>query len=129
MPEPDLNENDYVATAVDVHTTGGATPDIKVVNVNKIAVDINLKTLTGGTSPTVTFNIQRKDANGNYQTLLSSAAVNAVGQVAPISVGPGVAEVANKKASDLIGNTVRISWTVAGGPTGATADISVIGEQ
>lgn len=111
-----------VALAAQSVAASGNTADIKVDSFDRIAVDINLKTLVGGVSPSVTFSIQRKDSLGNYTTIHSGTALTAVGLYSR-DIGPGL------ETTKLPGQVIRIAWIVSGAPTSATADIVVIGDN
>lgn len=107
-----------------VQPASGNTPDIDVQEFINLAVEIRLATLTGGTTPGITFSVQRKDANGNYVILFSFTAVTAVGVVAgQKDIGPGL------EINKIPGKVIRISWVTTGAPTTATADISVQGDS
>ncbi|SRR6266540_3849947 len=88
--------------------------------VTRAFVGVNLTALTGGTTPTVTVNIQQMDANGNWITIASTAALNAVG-VAQLSVGQGH----TAGAVVLSGGSFRISWTVTGGPATCSFQVGI----
>lgn len=98
----------------------GNTPDIDCKLFERIAVDLRMATITG-TTPSVTFTVQRKDSNGNYQTLFSFTAITAVGS-ATKDIGPGC------EVAKIPGNIIRISWVTTGTGVAATCDVSILGD-
>jgi len=86
----------------------------------KCLVDVTAIT---GTSPTLTVAIRYKDtASGAYLTLLSSAALTAVGATM-LTVYPGVTPTSNASASDIVPHTWDVAATVGGTSPSVTATI------
>lgn len=108
---------------VDVHSTPVIQADTYVAGYLQVFVDIVMKTITGGTSPTFTFSVYRKDGQATPNQLLLSTAssVNAVSAVVTFGVGPGLA------VNSVPGSLMAVGWTVTGTPTTATADITFWG--
>lgn len=106
--------------AVNVAAAGN-TADFDTKYFERVAVDIQLATLTGGTAPAVTFIVERKDANGNYITLFSFTALTAVGFTSQ-DIGPGL------QTNKMVGSAIRLRWTVTGAPATATANLSILGD-
>lgn len=109
--------------AVDVHTTATIQADTYVNGYAAVFVDIVMKSITGGTSPTFAFSVYRKDGQATPNQLLLSTAstVNAVNAVVTFGVGPGLA------VNSVPGSLMAIGWVVTGAPTAATADITFWG--
>lgn len=85
-------------------------------------VTVNLTALSGGTTPTVVVSLQQIDGNANWQTLASTAALNAVG-LAQFSVGAGMTNGSMLRA----GGQYRFSWVITGGPATCSFQISLAG--
>lgn len=86
----------------------------------KVVVDI---TAIGGTTPTLTVDIQGKDAaSGKYYTILTSAAFNATGTYV-LEVYPGGANAANVKSSSILPRTWRVVTTIGGTGPAVTATV------
>lgn len=113
-----------VLTTTVTSTTGYTSPDLDVHNYRGLQVDVVLTGLTAGSSPGITATLKRKDANGHYNALVTSAsATNTTTNAAIVlSFGPGY-------SSDFaVGNLAQLVIAVAGTPTGISYDISVAGE-
>lgn len=100
-------------------TTSSDAGDLDVSKYRRIAVDINI-TAVSGTSPTIQFFIDRKDANGIYYNIWSSSSINATGQTS-VSIGPFTA------ISQSLGSVVKLRWTITGTSPSFTFSASVIG--
>lgn len=85
-------------------------------------VTVNLTALTGGTSPTVTVQLQQLDANSVWHTIGTHTALNAVG-TANFSVGVGMTTGAMLKA----GSQYRLAWVITGTPATCSFQIAVSG--
>ena len=82
-------------------------------------------TAVAGTGPTFTVIVEGHDAaSGQYYTLLSSAALSAVGTTV-LTVYPGAAVAANSVASNVLPKVWRIRYTIAGTTPAITATIGV----
>ena len=101
------------------HTSSGDFGDLAVSTCRRIAVDINI-TAVSGTSPTIQFFIDRKDANGFYYNIWSS---NTVSASTPISTTIGAFAAINQ----ALGSTVKLRWTITGTSPNFTFSASVIG--
>lgn len=89
-----------------------------------LAVDITLTSFTGGTSPSVTFFIDRQGADTVWYRIWTSAALTTAGatsvQIGPWPSGTGI-------VTAVLTGTARFGWTTAGAPTAVTFSASVIG--
>lgn len=86
----------------------------------QLVVDV---TAISGTSPTFTVTVEGKDpASDKYYTLLTSAALSAVGTTV-LTVYPGVTAAANVAASQALPRTWRVSYAIAGTTPSVTASV------
>lgn len=105
------------ARLVSGNTSAGSFPN----NASAFFVSINVTAFTGGTN--VIYSLQQQDANGNWVTVGSTAAITAVGTYA-FSVGPGMTN-GNLLVSGS--GQYRVAWTVTGTFTGLTSQIGITG--
>lgn len=122
-----------VATLLTNSTTAATftSADIAVGPYTELAVDIVFGGFTGGTAPTITYTIKRKDAFNNYLTIYQSAALSAAGNlILSIGSGMGVGTLAtnNTGIGVSFGNVIQISYTTTGAPTSLTQSITVRGK-
>ena len=104
-------------TGTSFSTTGATT----------LAVDATVTGFTGGSSPTVTFFIQRLGNDGIWYQIWASTAVAATNTVTA-SIGPGMTGTgtnANNVSAVLTG-TCRFGWSTTGTPTAVTFSASVV---
>jgi hypothetical protein len=87
----------------------------------EVALDVNIASFTGGSSPSITFTLYRIGADGVLYSIYSGTAITAAGQLS-VSVGPGLATAAS------LGSQIQLNWTVSGSPTAVTGSISLIGK-
>lgn len=89
-----------------------------------LAVDITLTSFTGGTTPTVTFFVDRLGSDGVWYRAWTSAALSSAGatsvQIGPFPSGTGI-------FTAVLTGTARFGWTSTGTPTAITFSASVIG--
>ena len=121
----------YEVPALSVYTEAAVVSGARLTNGNTTAatipgsasaffVCVAVTAFTGGTN--ITYALQQQDANGNWVTVGSTAAITAVGNYA-FSVGPGMAN-----GQLLIpGSKYQVAWTVSGTFTGLTSQIGVSG--
>jgi hypothetical protein len=102
-----------------VHTASSDTGDLDVSKYRRVALDINI-TSVSGTTPSIQFFVDRKDANSIYTNLWSSSAITATSSISS-TIG---AFATNKQA---LGAIVRLRWTITGTSPSFTFSISVIG--
>ena len=106
--------------------------DIPVGQYTVLDLDIVFTSFTGGTSPSITYNLARKDSFGNYNIIWSSGAKTAAFTTS-LSVGIGAAAGSAPAANDAtvgvdFGDTVQVSWTIAGAPTSITQATTLKGK-
>jgi hypothetical protein len=96
---------------------GGSIPN----NASLFLVSVAVSVFTGGTN--LVYSLQVQDANGNWVTVASTAAITAIGTYG-FSVGPGTANGALLPSGN--GNW-RVSWVATGPFSAVTAQIGVTG--
>lgn len=104
-----------------VTTTTGNTGAITCDGAELVAIDIGITAITG-TGPSITFTVERLDANGTYRVIHTTAALSATGSTV-ISIGPGCT------VTHVLTSKLRVNWTVAGTTPSVTFDLSVIGSS
>lgn len=99
------------------------------------ALDITLTSFTGGTSPSITFFLDRLGADGVWYNIFASAAETAAVTYS-VDISPNVTEqnVGNptSPAAAIHGvftHSGRFRWTVAGAPTSVVFSASFIGRK
>lgn len=97
--------------------------------INSMALDITVSAVSGGASPTFQFILERKDANGNWDSILSTLVgpappVTFSIDVGPFSVGYGGINTAQHA---VFTQQARIRWVYNNNPTSYTFSVSVIG--
>ncbi len=118
--------SDSITAAIEDPAGRSGTLDLSVYK--EIAIFVQLKTLTGGTSPSVQVLISTVDGQAGasqYWTNLNPTAptwTSAVNQYYT-SAGPGTDN------AHSIGNTGRITWNITGAPTGCTFYVTIYGKQ
>lgn len=105
--------------ASSAHTASSDAGDLDVSKCRRIAVDINI-TAVSGSSPTIQFFVDRKDANGIYYNLWSSSVTNATGQIST-TIG------AFATINQALGAIARLRWTITGSTPSFTFSASVTG--
>ena len=107
---------------------GTTTQVVSVPGASGVMVIINNTAVAGGTSPTLTVNVNGvvDDGSGNTYTLLDSAAIAAgtVG-VTTLTVFPGAPITTNVSANSIIPSNLSISAVVGGTSPVVTATISI----
>ena len=113
----------YAASSLDVKTTGQGTPAIDVSEIIRVECIIQFTALSGGTTPSVNFFYQEQAPDGTWINLVSvvGSAQTAIGNFI-YSVGAGC------YWPHCVGSKMRIGWVVVGGPTTATANITITGD-
>ena len=102
--------------------TGLVSADLPVGAYQSLAIDFNLTSITGGTSPTFNVVTKRKGADGIYYTVDTPTALTAIGAISR-SLGPGCTQGVE------FGATIQVSVVVTGAPTGAAWTLSIQGRQ
>lgn len=98
-----------------------------------LALDITLTSFTGGTTPTITFILERQGADGVWYQICTTGALNAAQTVSvdlsPSSAGTTAAPLTSTSQHAVLTNSLRLRWTLGGGvaPTAVTFSASVVG--
>lgn len=120
-----FNQNNGTATSF---TSG----DIGVGQITIVDIDIIFTSFTGGTTPTITYNISRKDQFGNYNIIWTSGAKSAAfSNFVTIGVGAGQGSSAAANVQSVgvdLGDNLQVSYTTTGAPTSVTQSISIKGK-
>jgi hypothetical protein len=85
-----------------------------------LAVDVTLTSFTGGSSPSVTFFVDRFGSDGVWYRVWTSSGLTGAGATSA-SIGPSMGTAA------VLTGTARFGWSTAGSPTAVTFSASVIG--
>ena len=110
-----------VATIVSAaNTASGSTADLAVGRLAALGVDVNV-TAVSGSSPSISFVLERKGSDGIYYPLASPAALTAAGQIS-LSVGRGLTTAA------ALGTAVRLRWVITGTTPSFTFSASIVGK-
>lgn len=92
--------------------------------VSGLAVDVTLTSFTGGSSPAITFFVDRFGSDGVWYRVWTSSALNSPG-VTSVQIGPFPA--ATGIVTAVLTGTARFGWSSTGSPTAITFSASVIG--
>lgn len=107
------SNTEITALASAARTASTQSADLTNYNHRGVALTIDVTAI--GAAPSITVAVQAKDPlSGKYVTLLTSAAIVAVSTVR-LRVYPGLANVANLAADDLLPRTWRVNVTHANG--------------
>lgn len=101
------------------YTISGDSGDLDVSLIKSIALDINI-TAVGGSSPTLTFFVDRKGADGLYYQIWSSGSLTSAQQVSR-SIGPGCT------VNQSLGTLARVRWVITGSSPSWTFSVSILG--
>ncbi|MEV6833481.1 hypothetical protein AB0N17_02950 [Streptomyces sp. NPDC051133] len=107
--------------------TGPNTGDsFFTVGYSSVAIDINVTTFTGGSSPSVTFFLNRLGGDGLWYPIWTSGAINTTKQLSA-SLGPGQSGGSNGAGGfpAVLTTQAQFGWTYAGSPTSVTFSGSV----
>ncbi len=74
---------------------------------DEMSVDFNVTVITG-TSPTLTFFVDRKGSDNIYYQIWASTQITTVTGTTSISIGPGCTK------PESLGATARVRWVIAG---------------
>lgn len=108
------------------------SPDIIVGAFHELAIDIVFTSFTGGTAPTITYVIKRKDAFNNYNEIYTTGSISAAKTVIEsigAGMGTGTLDPADSAEGVSFANVIQISYTTTGAPTSVTQSISIIGKS
>ena len=112
--------NNLLTQASAVYTASGGSGSITVpLAVEMLAVDANV-TAASGTSPTLTFYLERQGSDGVWYQVWASSAITAAG-TASTSVGPGCT------VGAVLTGMVRLRWVIAGTTPSFTFSASMVG--
>lgn len=107
--------------------------DIPVGDLATLNVDIVFGGFTGGTTPTITYNISRKDAFGNYNLIWTSTAKSAAfSTFLTIGAGAQQGSAAGANVASVgvdFGDIIQVSWTITGAPTSITQATTIKGKS
>ena len=92
-----------------------------VSNVRRIAIDITITAVSGG-SPTIQFFLDRKGADGIYYPLWQSNSTGVTGQIST-SIGSFAAY------NQALGAALRFRWIITGSTPSLTFSASIIGKM
>lgn len=118
-----------VALPSAAYTAAQSPAVFSTVGVSELAVDITVSSVTGGTSPTLQFFLERQAADGLWYLILNTPP----GATSPTSftfdVGPfSLAFGGTNSAQHMVFTSqARLRWTYAGSPTSFTFSASVFG--
>lgn len=111
----------YLSGAQAVSNTGVS---FSTTAVSALAVDVTLSSFTGGSSPGVTFFVDRLGSDGVWYRLWTSASLTGAG-VTSVQIGPF--PVATGIVTAVLTGTGRFGWASTGSPTAITFSASVVG--
>jgi hypothetical protein len=95
-----------------------ATDALNVQAYRELFVVADVTALSGGVGPSVAFAVEREYLPGRWRALFAPAALTGAGGISQ-SIGVGL------ETARSIGRFVRLSWTVTGGATTATARLYI----
>lgn len=118
-----------LASAAQAATNTGTS--FATTGFGSISLDINLTAFTGGTTPTVTFFVERQGNDGIWYRVWQSASQNAAAKLS-VTIGastPTVAAGANVAQGVSAGLTAvaRFGWSSTGTPDSVTFSASIVG--
>lgn len=119
--------NDILVNLPSQAQTAGSNVVFSTNQVTYMALDINVTAFTGGTGPTVVFNVDRLGADGVYYNIWNLS----VGSPTTFTfdLGPGFALSAgiNGTQHALFTTQGRFRWSFTGAPTSVTFSASILG--
>jgi len=96
------------------YTASGVTGPLPTYSVSELALDANVTVITGGTSPSITFYLDRLGADGVWYRMWTSAGILVAGSVST-SVDPD-----GGATNAVLTDACRFGWTF-GGTVAATS--------
>lgn len=113
-----------------------ATPGFRVVDtseITNIAFDLNVVSFQGGTAPTISFFIERQDANQGWSQIWTSGPLSAATNWC-IDMGPGFGTFSapsNMTQHAIFTDAARLRWAFGGtaSPTTVTFSASIVGRH
>lgn len=133
MTSPVYRSAPLLALASAARDTSTSPQVFSTAEVSMLAFDLNVASFQGGTTPTITFFLDRQDANGGWFQVWTSGALNAATNWG-IDLGPGFATFSapsNLTQHVVLTDSMRLRWVFGGGanPTTVTFSASVIGRH
>jgi hypothetical protein len=118
-----------LASAAQAITNTGTS--FSTVGLSSLAVDINLTAFTGGTTPDITFFVERQGTDTVWYRIWQSAAKTTAAKL-DVTIGastPTVAAGANVAQGVTAGltSTARFGWSTTGAPDSVTFSASIVG--
>lgn len=97
------------------------------------ALDITVASFQGGTTPSITFFLERQGADGAWYQILTTSAVSSA-LVISVDISPGLNGTYSAPPGSAVQHAVfthsaRLRWTIAGAPTSVTFSASFIGRS
>lgn len=99
-------------------TGSGMSDPFNTANIRAAALDVNVKTITGGTTPDITFHVDRLGGDGIWYSVASTAALTAAGPVS-LSITDAVADGADAQHA-VFTSQARVRWVFAGAVVAAS---------
>ena len=93
-------------------TASGASDSFDTSRIGRAALDVNVKTITGGTTPSIQFFVDRQGGDGIWYPAANTAALTAIGPVS-IEISDSAADAADAQHM-VFGNLARVRWVFAG---------------
>ncbi len=122
----------YTGAAV---TGNGDSGPIDTTRVSMVAFDLNVTALTGGTSPTVTFFVERQGADSNWYQVLSTSGITGALTVS-VDISPGLtgtysAPPGSAQQHAVLSKAARVRWLFGGtvAPTSVAFTASFVGRS
>ncbi len=110
--------------ALTAQTAANVGDSFDTTYLTALAVDVAVTAFAGGTSPSVTFFVDRFGSDSNWYRLWTSSAINAPG-TASISIGQF--PTGTGTAAGVLTTLARFGWSFGGAPTSVTLRASVVG--
>ncbi len=131
MTSPIYGAPSLVAMAQAAYDTTTSPKVFTTTGASMLALDLNVVSFQGGTTPTITFFLERQTANGDWSQIWTSGALNAATNWG-VDIGPGFGTFSapsNLAQHAVLTNSARIRWAFGGGanPTTVTFSLSVVG--
>lgn len=107
-------------------TTGNGGDAIFTIGYSSLAVDVSVTAFTGGTSPTITFFVNRLGGDGLWYQVWTSGAISSAKSLSA-SIGPGQSGGSSGAGgfSAVLTTQAQFGWSFAGSPTSITFSGSV----
>lgn len=114
----------FITYPSSAETAANTGVSFSTAGVSALAVDVDVTAFTGGTSPTVTFFVDRLGSDNVWYRTWTSSALSSTGPVSEV-IGPY--PTATGITTAVLTGTARFGWTFSGSPTSVTFSASVIG--